>query len=84
MYNIYNMLTQAHTEKKRAAVTSLGHRRQRWQVGTPLSLSNKDLSLFNTTDPYQTQSPSHTQGGVMKLQSNCTTKWSMLHELDSA
>jgi hypothetical protein len=45
MYNIYNILTHAHTEKKRAAVTSLGHRRQRWQMGTPLSLSNKDLSL---------------------------------------
>jgi hypothetical protein len=50
MYNIYiyNILTHAHTEKKRAAVTSLGHRRQRWQVGTPLSLSKKDLSLRST------------------------------------
>jgi hypothetical protein len=45
IYNIYNILTHAHTEKKRAAVTSLGHRRQCWQVGTPLSLCNKDLSL---------------------------------------
>ncbi len=45
---IYNILTHAHTEKKRAAVTSLGHWQQRWQVGTPLSLSNKDLSLSYT------------------------------------
>jgi hypothetical protein len=34
--------------------------------------------FFNTTDPYQ--SSSHTRGGVTKLQRNCTTQWSMLHE----
>jgi len=34
---VYIILTHAHTNRMRAAVTSLGNQRQRWQVGTPLS-----------------------------------------------
>ena len=40
IHNVY-ILKYAHTQKKRTAVTSLVHRRQRWQTGTPLSLSKQ-------------------------------------------
>ena len=39
IYILCNILTHAHTQRKRAAVTPLGHLRKRRQMGTPMSLS---------------------------------------------
>jgi hypothetical protein len=39
IYILCDILTHAHTQKKRAAVTSLGHLQKRRQMGTPMSLS---------------------------------------------
>ena len=58
------------------------HARPRKRGGEEEKVDQEPVLIRNTTrQTSQYQSSSHKRGGVTKPQRNCSTKWSMLHEL---